>query len=97
MLPLIQQLTPQGAASQNMSHIPERPPKVSVSRLLEQKRERQPITVVTAYDFPTARLADEAGVDAILVGDSLAMVVLGHPNTLSVTCLLYTSPSPRDS
>jgi 3-methyl-2-oxobutanoate hydroxymethyltransferase len=68
-----------------MSHIPERPPKVSVSRLLEQKRERQPITVVTAYDFPTARLADEAGVDAILVGDSLAMVVLGHPNTLSVT------------
>lgn len=68
-----------------MSHLPERPSKVSVSRLLEQKRERQPITVVTGYDFPTARLADEAGVDAILVGDSLAMVVLGHPNTLSVT------------
>jgi 3-methyl-2-oxobutanoate hydroxymethyltransferase len=68
-----------------MSHLPDRPPKTSVSRLLEQKRERSPITVVTAYDFPTARLADAAGVDAILVGDSLAMVVLGQPNTLSVT------------
>lgn len=68
-----------------MSHTPERPPKTSVSRLLEKKQAREPITVVTAYDFPTARLADEAGVDAILVGDSLAMVVLGHPNTLSVT------------
>ena len=68
-----------------MSHTPERPPKTSVSRLLEKKRDREPIAVVTAYDFPTARLAEEAGFDAILVGDSLAMVVLGHPNTLSVT------------
>jgi 3-methyl-2-oxobutanoate hydroxymethyltransferase len=41
--------------------------------------------MVTAYDFPTARIADAAGLDAILVGDSLARVVLGHPNTLSVT------------
>jgi len=68
-----------------MSHTPERPPKTSVSRLLEKKQAHDPITVVTAYDFPTARLAEEAGVDAILVGDSLAMVVLGQPNTLSVT------------
>lgn len=43
------------------------------------------IVCLTAYDTPTARLVDEAGVDIILVGDSLAMVVLGHPNTLSVT------------
>jgi 3-methyl-2-oxobutanoate hydroxymethyltransferase len=63
----------------------EKPVKVTPSRLLEKKREQQPISVVTAYDFPTARLADEAGLDVILVGDSLAMVVLGHPNTLSVT------------
>jgi 3-methyl-2-oxobutanoate hydroxymethyltransferase len=41
--------------------------------------------MLTAYDFPTARVLDDAGVDAILVGDSLAMTVLGHPDTLSVT------------
>jgi len=68
-----------------MSHTPDRPPKITVSRLLEKKQAREPIVVVTAYDCPTARLAEEAGVDALLVGDSLAMVVLGHPNTLSVT------------
>jgi 3-methyl-2-oxobutanoate hydroxymethyltransferase len=68
-----------------MSATPERSPKITTARLLEKRHEQQPITVVTAYDFPTARLADEAGVDVVLVGDSLAMVVLGHPNTLSVT------------
>jgi 3-methyl-2-oxobutanoate hydroxymethyltransferase len=41
--------------------------------------------MITAYDFPMGRTADSAGVDIILVGDSLAMVVLGHPDTLSVT------------
>ena len=45
----------------------------------------QPLVMVTAYDAPGARLADAAGVDMLLVGDSLAMVVLGHPDTLSVT------------
>ena len=61
-------------------------PKKTTTLALREKRERgEPITMVTAYDFPTARLADQAGVDAILVGDSLAMVVLGHPDTLSVT------------
>jgi 3-methyl-2-oxobutanoate hydroxymethyltransferase len=68
-----------------MSHIPDRPPKTTIARLLEKKKAREPIVVVTAYDCPTARLADEAGVDVLLVGDSLAMVVLGYPNTLSVT------------
>ena len=45
----------------------------------------EPLVMVTAYDAPGARIADEAGVDMILVGDSLAMVVLGYDDTLSVT------------
>lgn len=61
------------------------PGKVTVTTLRQKHDRREPVTMVTAYDFPTARLADEAGLDAILVGDSLAMVVLGHPDTLSVT------------
>ena len=60
-------------------------PKCTVHTLRDKRRHGQPITMVTAYDFPTAHAAEEAGVDALLVGDSLAMVVLGHPNTLSVT------------
>lgn len=53
---------------------------------LGQKKERgERIAAVTAYDFPTARLADEAGIDLILVGDSLGMVLQGHANTLTVT------------
>jgi 3-methyl-2-oxobutanoate hydroxymethyltransferase len=60
-------------------------PKTTSLTLREKQRRGEPITMVTAYDFPTARIADAAGFDAILVGDSLAMVVLGHPNTLSVT------------
>ena len=45
----------------------------------------EPLVMVTAYDAPGARMADEAGVDVILVGDSLAMVVLGYDDTLQVT------------
>ena len=60
-------------------------PKCTVQTLAERKRERRRITALTAFDYPSARLVDEAGVDVILVGDSLAMTVLGHPNTLSVT------------
>jgi len=49
------------------------------------KRKGEPIVVVTAYDFPTARYADEAGVEILLVGDSLGTVVLGYESTLPVT------------
>jgi 3-methyl-2-oxobutanoate hydroxymethyltransferase len=60
-------------------------PKVTMPALGEMKRQAKPISALTAYDYATARLADEAGIDLILVGDSLAMVVLGHENTLAVT------------
>src|SRR5579862_5222305 len=50
-----------------------------------RKGSGQPLVMVTAYDAPTARVADAAGVDLILVGDSLAMVVLGYDDTLHVT------------
>ena len=59
--------------------------KVSVLDLQQKKVQGRPISVLTAYDYPGATLVDEAGVDIILVGDSLAMTVLGHPNTVSVT------------
>jgi len=51
----------------------------------EMKQRKEKITMVTAYDFPTAQLVDEAGVEFILVGDSLGMVVLGYNDTLAVT------------
>ena len=53
--------------------------------LAEMKRQGKAISALTAYDYATSRLVDEAGIDLILVGDSLAMVVLGHENTLAVT------------
>jgi 3-methyl-2-oxobutanoate hydroxymethyltransferase len=59
--------------------------KVTVPALTEMKRQGKPISALTAYDYSTSRLADEAGIDLLLVGDSLAMVVLGHENTLAVT------------
>lgn len=60
-------------------------PKVTMPALLEMKRQGKPISALTAYDYSSARLVDEAGIDMLLVGDSLAMVVLGHDNTLAVT------------
>jgi len=56
-------------------------PKVTMPALAEMKRQGKPISALTAYDYATSRLVDEAGIDMILVGDSLAMVVLGHDNT----------------
>ncbi len=59
--------------------------KITAQTLLARKRHREPITALTAYDYPTARLVDEAGIDMILVGDSLGMAVLGYDDTLPVT------------
>ena len=60
-------------------------PKVTAPAIQAMKRKAQPIVVVTAYDHPTARLADEAGIDMLLVGDSVGTVVLGYESTLPVT------------
>ena len=59
--------------------------KFTVSSFLNSKQGGDKISMLTAYDYSTARLLDEAGVDSILVGDSLGMVVLGYENTLQVT------------
>lgn len=59
--------------------------KVTFNTLQDKKRAHRPVTALTAYDYATARLVDEAGVDMILVGDSLAMVVMGYDTTLPVT------------
>ncbi|HVW76049.1 MAG TPA: 3-methyl-2-oxobutanoate hydroxymethyltransferase [Alloacidobacterium sp.] len=59
--------------------------KVTFQALQEKKQHGKPITALTAYDYATARLVDEAGIDLILVGDSLAQVVLGYDTTLPVT------------
>src|SRR5437016_3912647 len=65
--------------------LPSAQPKVTTSTIQEKKQRREPITCLTAYDYATARLVDQAGIDMILVGDSLAQVVLGYDNTLPVT------------
>ena len=98
--------------------------KITIKTLLKMKKKGEKIAMLSAYDYPTAIAADEAGVDVILVGDTLGMVILGYDTTLPVTmdemlchvkavarartnalvvadmpfmsCLLYTSPSPRD-
>jgi 3-methyl-2-oxobutanoate hydroxymethyltransferase len=60
-------------------------PKITIHDLLKKKEEGKKITMLTAYDYPFARIVDEAGIDAIIVGDSVGMVVQGLENTLPVT------------
>ncbi len=59
--------------------------KVLISDLQQKKKTKHAITMLTAYDYPSATLVDEAGLDIILVGDSVAMTVLGYPDTVSIT------------
>jgi len=59
--------------------------KITVASLREKKVQHEPITCLTAYDYASARLVDEAAIDIVLVGDSLAQTMLGYENTLSVT------------
>jgi 3-methyl-2-oxobutanoate hydroxymethyltransferase len=76
-----------GALEDIMSLTPIGEPrhKVTTASLRDRKLHHEPITCLTAYDFATARLVDEAGIDIVLVGDSLAQTMLGYDNTLSVT------------
>ena len=59
--------------------------RVTVKSLVEMKANGEKISMLTAYDYPTAKQINDAGIDMILVGDSCAMVVHGHPNTLTAT------------
>ena len=61
------------------------PKRITVPQFTALKQSAQKITMITAYDYPMAQLVDEAGVEGVLVGDSLSMVVQGHENTLAVT------------
>jgi 3-methyl-2-oxobutanoate hydroxymethyltransferase len=68
-----------------MSTRPTQRPAITLTKLAEKKALGEPIAMVTAYDFPSAQVAEEAGVDIVLVGDSGAMTVLGYPSTVPVT------------
>ncbi len=68
-----------------MSTKPTQRPAITLTKLQEKKALGEPIAMVTAYDYPSAQVAEEAGVDVVLVGDSGAMTVLGYPSTVPVT------------
>ena len=68
-----------------MSTRPTQRPAITLTKLGEKKALGEPIAMVTAYDYPSAQVAEEAGVDVVLVGDSGAMTVLGYPSTVPVT------------
>jgi 3-methyl-2-oxobutanoate hydroxymethyltransferase len=72
-------------SSLNNSSLNRVVPKITTASLRELKLRHEPITCLTAYDYATARLVDEAGIEMILVGDSLAQTMLGYENTLTVT------------
>lgn len=59
--------------------------KITVPKIISMKKKKEKISMITAYDFPIARLVDQAGIDIILVGDSVGMVVLGYDTTIPVT------------
>src|SRR5215213_9919463 len=63
----------------------ERPEPITLPRFAEMKASGEPIVMVTAYDHPSAQIVEEAGVDVVLVGDTAAMTVLGHPSTTPVS------------
>jgi 3-methyl-2-oxobutanoate hydroxymethyltransferase len=67
-----------------MSQTSELSPRVTIPMLLQRKQRHEKITMLTAYDFPSAYLLDRSNVDIVLVGDSLSMVVLGYENTLPI-------------
>jgi 3-methyl-2-oxobutanoate hydroxymethyltransferase len=73
--------TPRIPVPQNL----EDPVPMTLPRLAEKKRLGEPIVMITAYDYPSAQVAQEAGVDVVLVGDSGAMTVLGYPSTVPVS------------
>jgi 3-methyl-2-oxobutanoate hydroxymethyltransferase len=60
-------------------------PRIAIPDILRKKEEGRKITMLTAYDYPLAKVVDEAGIDIVLIGDSVGMVVQGNDNTLSVT------------
>ncbi len=68
-----------------MSTRPTQRPVVTLTKLAEKKALGEPIAMITAYDFPSAQVAEEAGIDVVLVGDSGAMTVLGYSSTVPVT------------
>ena len=73
-------------------------PKLTFADLAAKKADGEPIVMVTAYDHPSAQIADAAGVDIVLVGDSAAMTVLGYESTVPVTIdemLMLTSAVRR--
>ncbi|MEA2422976.1 MAG: 3-methyl-2-oxobutanoate hydroxymethyltransferase [Thermoleophilaceae bacterium] len=87
------------SARPQASHAPPAKGKpVTLSKLAEKKALGEPIVMVTAYDYPSAQVAEAAGVDIVLVGDSGAMVVLGYPSTVPVSVdemLMLTSAARR--
>jgi 3-methyl-2-oxobutanoate hydroxymethyltransferase len=87
------------SARPQASHAPPAKGKpVTLSKLAEKKALGEPIVMITAYDYPSAQVAEAAGVDMVLVGDSGAMVVLGYPSTVPVSVdemLMLTSAARR--